>query len=450
MDDRARILLVDDDESLLRVTEKQLTDAGYEVTAAPGGRAALEAFSPEEVDLVVTDVQMPGMDGLALLREVKRLDSDASVLVITAYGTVESAVEAMKAGAFDFLEKPFRREVLLLGVERALRYRRLEAENARLRRELSEKYSAERFVGESPAMKDVFRTLSRVATSDATVLLRGESGTGKELAARAIHHGGARAEGPFVAVNCAAIPGTLMESELFGHVRGAFTGADSDRRGRFREADGGTIFLDEIGEMSPEDQVVLLRVLEDGEVRPVGAEKSGRVDVRLIAATNRDLDASLEDGTFRRDLYYRIAVVTVEMPPLRNRREDIPLLVDRFLEERGATAVRVTAEFERALLAYSWPGNVRELENVIERALVLLAEPGVLGVGDLPPRIAAPDPDRDFKPELPPEGVSLADVEKDLIRQAMNRTGGNQTRAARLLGITRQTLLYRLEKHGLR
>ncbi|MHC4473575.1 MAG: sigma-54-dependent transcriptional regulator [Planctomycetota bacterium] len=448
-----RILLVDDDASLLRVTEKQLTDAGYEVVPAASGEEALAVFAPQAFDLVVTDIQMPGMDGLQLLAEVMRRDPDAAVLVITAYGTVESAVEAMKTGAVDFLEKPFRREVLLLSVERALRHRILTAENVRLRLELTDRFSFESIVGGSEGMKGVFRTLARVARTDVSVLVRGESGTGKELIARAIHYQGGRASAPFVAVNCAAIPDPLLESELFGHVKGAFTGADSDRTGRFREADGGSLLLDEIGEMKPELQVSLLRVLQDGEVRPVGAESSFTTDVRLIAATNRDLEAALEDETFRRDLYYRIAVVTIELPPLRERKDDIPLLATHFLEKKGAATVRMDPEFLRALREYPWPGNVRELGNVIERALVLHEEEGLLRPEDLPAHVLEPEPGGSVPHLLsgfPDEGISLAEVEKSLIRSAMEKAGGNQSKAARLLGITRQTLLYRLEKHELK
>jgi len=451
VDEVGRILLVDDDESLLRVTEKQLTDAGYEVTTAASGAAALDSFDAGAFDLVLTDVQMPGMDGLELLAEVKRRDPEAAVVVITAYGTVDTAVEAMKTGAVDFLEKPFRREVLLLAVEKALRFRSLAAENVRLRLELTDRFSFERIVGGSAGMKEVFRTLGKVARADLSVLVRGESGTGKELVARAIHYEGSRAAGPFVAVNCAAIPETLLESELFGHVKGAFTGADFDRAGRFREADGGTLLLDEIGEMRPDLQASLLRVLQDGELRPVGAAAPERVDVRLIAATNRDLEAALEDGSFRRDLYYRIAVVTMELPPLRERRDDIPLLASHFLEKKGAASVRMDSEFLRALRVYRWPGNVRELENVIDRALVLREEEDLLRIEDLPAHVVEGETSGPYPGfSLPDEGISLAEVEKGLIAQALEKAGGNRSKAARLLGITRQTLLYRLEKYGLK
>jgi len=445
----AGLLLVDDDASLLRVTEKQLTDAGHEVVAVATADLALEAFDGAPPDLVLTDIQMPGMDGLALLAELKRRDPAVAVVMITAYGTVDRAVEAMRAGAIDFLEKPFRRETLLLSVTRALRYRALAAENLRLQLELEDRFSFEEIVGGSAPMKAVFRTLGRVARSEVPVLVTGESGTGKELIARAIHYRGARAKRPFVAVNCAAIPDSLVESELFGHERGAFTGADAARPGRFAEADGGTLFLDEIGELRPEVQAVLLRALQDGEVRPVGAGEVRRVDVRLIAATNRDLAAALADGAFREDLYYRIAVVTLPVPPLRDRKDDLPLLVGHFLAEAGAAEVRLDPGFIDGLRRHDWPGNVRELENAIRRALVLRASPELLTAADLPPEVGLPA--RSRPPiEIPDEGLSLAEVERDLIRAALEKAQGNQSQAARLLGITRQTLLYRLEKHGLK
>jgi two-component system NtrC family response regulator len=445
-----RILLVDDDASLLRVTQKQLSDAGYAVIAVSDADEALDAFEGG-VDLVLSDVQMPGTDGLALLAEIKRRDANAAVVMITAHGTVERAVTAMKTGALDFLEKPFTRERLLLTVTKALRYRSLAAENLRLRHELSDRFSFDRIIGGSAGMKEVFRTLGRVAGTEATVLLTGESGTGKELVARAVHYHGARPKGPFVAVNCAAIPEPLLESELFGHTKGAFTGATSARPGRFTDADGGTLLLDEIGEMPVDLQTKLLRVLQDGEVHPVGATKSHRVDVRVVASTNRDLAAAMAEGAFREDLYYRIAVVTIEIPPLRRRRDDIPLLVSHFLDKLGAGDATLTPDFMPALRAYRWPGNVRELENVIQRAIVLRRKPDELSAADLPEHLReAPSGADEEAFVLPAEGVSLAEVEKSLIRQALAAADGNRSQAARLLGITRQTLLYRLEKHGLK
>jgi DNA-binding NtrC family response regulator len=446
-----RILLVDDDESLLRVTQKQLTGAGHEVVALSNAATALDVFDPDEIDLVMTDIEMPEMDGIELLAEVKRRDPDTPVVVITAHGSVERAVTAMKTGAVDFLEKPFRREVLLLAVEKALRYRRLTEENTRLQVELESRFSCDEIVGGSAGMEDVFRTLTRVATSAASVLVRGESGTGKELIARAIHYHGIRAKKPFVPVNCAAIPETLLEAELFGHVKGAFTGATGDRSGRFVEADGGTLFLDEIGDMRPEMQVKLLRVLQDGEVRSIGADNCRRADVRLITATNRDLASAIVEGGFRSDLYYRIAVVTMELPPLRERKDDIPLLANHFLQKKGATSVRMERDFLDGLRRYRWPGNVRELENVIERALVLRAEEDRLAECDLPGHVIKPDTARDpLQLEIPDEGISFAAVEKGLLRRALIQSDGNRSKAARLLGMTRQTFLYRIEKHDLK
>jgi len=444
-----RILLVDDDPSLLRVTEKQLADAGYAVRTATDGAAALEAFEEGGVDLVLSDIQMPVLDGLELLAEIKLRDASAAAVMITAHGTVERAVEAMRTGAFDFLEKPFSRERLLNTVERALRYRGLVAENRRLHHELRDRFSFASIIGASAGMKEVFRTLGRAAGTDVTVLVSGESGTGKELVARAVHYHGARSEGPFVAVNCAAIPEALLESELFGHEKGAFTGADSARTGRFTEADGGTLLLDEVGDMRPDMQAKLLRVLQDRRVVPVGSPEGHAVDVRVVAATNRDLAVALEEGTFREDLFYRLAVVTLEIPPLRERRDDIPLLAGHFLAKHGGEAFTLSPEFLAALRRHRWPGNVRELENVIQRALVLHREPGELLVEDLPPALRDERPRAENPFALPEEGISLAEVEKSLIRQALERTEGNRSRAARLLGITRQTLLYRLGKHGL-
>ena len=446
-----RILLVDDDASLLRVTEKQLADAGYLVTAVPGAEAALDALDGAPFDLVVTDVQMPGMDGLELLAELKRRDPDAAVLVITAYGNVERAVTAMKTGAADFLEKPFRSQALLLAVGKALRYRSLARENTRLQVELEDRFSFDNIVGGSAGMAEVFRTLARVARSNAPVLVRGESGTGKELIARAIHYHGARAKRPFVPVNCAAIPEALIEAELFGHTKGAFTGATADRPGRFREADGGTLFLDEIGELRPDLQVTLLRVLQDGGVRPVGGSEERSVDVRLLTATNRDLEAAMEAGAFRRDLYYRIAVVTIDLPPLRDRLDDIPLLARHFLVKKGAAHVRLDAPVLEALRRHRWPGNVRELENVIERALVLAEDGSRLTVDDLPAHVLRPLSEGDpLCIDIPDEGISFAEVERTLLGRALEKAGGNQSKAARLLGLTRQTFLYRLEKFGLK
>lgn len=454
-----RVLVVDDDASVRRVVERHLEDAGYRVHARGSGEEGLALLrGGEPVDALVTDLQMPGMDGIALLAEAKRLDPSLPAVVITAHGSVETAVDAMRKGAFDYVEKPFHREVLLVTLERALRHRALVAENLRLTEALAERFSLGTLIGGSPPMQALFREAARVAAVPVPVLLLGESGTGKELLARALHAGSPRAPGPFLALNVAAIPDTLVEAELFGVVKGAFTGAVADREGAFRAAHGGTLLLDEVGEMRPEVQAKLLRVLEGGEVRPVGGGREERVDVRVVAATNRDIAAAVEEGAFRRDLYHRLAVVVLRLPPLRERIEDLPLLVHHFLALHGAAGVEVEEEALRALADHPWPGNVRELSNEMRRVALLRRDPGRLSLADLSPEIRAAPGGRGRFPgrldlrdvEIPEEGVDLAELERTLLRKAMERTGGNQTRAAALLGITRQTLIYRLEKHGLK
>jgi len=450
---------VDDDDAVRRVLERHLEDGGYAVTALPSGdEAAARLRAGERFDALVTDLQMPGMDGLALLAEAKRLDAAVPAVVITAHGSVGSAVDAMRKGAFDYVEKPFHKDVLLLAMERALAHRALVAENIRLTEALTERFSLGSLVGGSPPMQALFREAARVAGADVTVLLLGESGTGKELLERALHVGSRRASGPFLALNVAAIPETLVEAELFGVVKGAFTGATADREGAFRAAHGGTLLLDEVGEMRPESQSKVLRALEQGEVRPVGGSREERVDVRVIAATNRDLATAVEEGAFRRDLYYRLAVVVLRLPPLRERGEDVPLLVRHLLAKHGAAAVEVEPEAMRLLAAYHWPGNVRELENELRRAVLLRRDPARLAPEDLSPEVRA-GPSEGARPrrafdlrtlEIPDEGIDLAVLEKELLRRALEKTGGNQTKAAALLGITRQTLIYRLEKHGLK
>lgn len=456
----SRVLVVDDDASIRRVLGRHLEDAGYVVETAENGSVALrrlQAGAP--FDALLTDLKMPEMDGLTLLAEVKRLDPTVATIVLTAHGTVEKAVGAMRQGAFDFVEKPFHKDVLLATLERALEHRVLLKENLRLTLALNERFSLGDMLGGSDAMRLLFSQARRVAAAEIPLLLQGENGTGKELLARALHEGSSRSRGPFVALNVAALPEGLVEAELFGVVRGAFTGATAHRPGAFRAADGGTIVLDEVGEMRADLQAKLLRVLEHGQVRPVGADKVVSVDVRVIASTNRDLPAAVEAGAFRRDLYHRLAVVTLSLPALRDRREDIPLLVNHFLAKHGGASVEVDASAMQALVRYRWPGNVRELENEIRRALLLRAQEQVLALDDLSTHVregrrggvggahAAIDLERI---ELPEEGVSLAALERVLIERALARTGGNQTRAAELLGITRQTLIYRMEKHGLR
>jgi two-component system NtrC family response regulator len=447
-----RVLVVEDDESLRQVAEYHLAEEGYDVLVARDAESALETFREKEPDVVVSDIRLPGMSGLDLLRRVKDLRPETEVILMTAYGTVEQAVEAMKEGAFDYVTKPVRWEEMRLVVARALERRRLLEENVRMRAELAARFRPENLVTRSPAMQQVLELLGRVVSSDAPVLILGESGTGKELVARALHYQGPRREGPFVPVNCAAIPKDLLESELFGVRKGAFTGADRDRQGRFLQAHRGTLFLDEIAELPPELQVKLLRALQEKEVVPLGGDQPVKVDVRIVSATNQPVDRLLQEGKLRKDLYYRINVVSVVLPPLRERPEDIPLLVEHFLRQQGAADVRVTPEAMRLLEAYSWPGNVRELENVVERALLLRRSPAEITPDDLPQWVRDNSPGDTAEstfPDLPPGGWNIYELEKHLIRKALERTGGNQTRAAQLLGMTRQTLIYRMQKYGL-
>ena len=453
MTDQKTVLLIDDDESLRRVIEYNLRDEGYEVLTAAEGRSGLRLFQEARVDLVVTDVRMPEMDGLELLTHLRAMQPDLPVIVLTAHGTIDAAVEAMRMGAFDDLTKPFSREQLKASVRKGLDVAALTTENRQLRQIVRERFSFANMIAGSRAMRDVTDTASRVAPGDTTVLLEGESGTGKELLAKAIHVNSGRARGPFVTVNCAAIPENLLESELFGHRRGAFTGAVSDKQGKFEVANRGTIFLDEVGELPLLLQVKILRVLQEREVDKVGETRPIKVDVRVIAATNRDLEKMIADGTFREDLYYRLAVVSIRVPPLRERSDDIPLLVDHFLtrhaERLGRPRPAVDKPVYSAFNLYAWPGNIRELENVIERALVLDRD-GALGMDDLPDRVKASGQRMgNLRIELPDEGISLEDVERELLLAALEKNNWNQTRAAAYLNITRSTLLYRMQKFNL-
>ncbi|GAB6082193.1 sigma-54 dependent transcriptional regulator [Desulfuromonas carbonis] len=440
------VLLIDDDDSLRRVMEFTLDQAGWRVLLAADGEAGLALFRQERPAVVVTDIQMPGMSGMELLAAVRELDPSAVVVMITAYGTVEKAVAAMKQGAYDFLTKPFSRDELRLVLERAWSFLDLQKENRRLRDALATREDFSLVVGNSDVMREVFERVRRVAASEASVLLEGESGTGKELIARAIHQQSDRRDGPFVAVNCAAIPADLLESELFGHVKGAFTGAIRDRRGKFAQADGGTLFLDEVAELPSEMQPKLLRALQEREIEPVGG-LPGKVDVRLVAATNQNLDQALAQGRFREDLYYRLAVVPLRLPPLRARREDIPLLVRHFAGKYGGGDFAPAAL--QALTAYPWPGNVRELENAVQHALVL-RQGGVVEVADLPEKITrTPLSPSGGVVTLPEGGYSLEALEKEVVVEALRRCGGNQTRAAAFLRIPRHTLVYRMEKYAI-
>jgi two-component system NtrC family response regulator len=440
-----RILFIDDDRAGREVALFNLRKAGYEVTAASDGQEGLAAFSPEKFDLVVTDVKMPGLSGIDVLHRVRSQSPDVPVLVITAFGNVETAVEAMKAGAYDFIGKPFHRDQLLHSVEKAFERRRLAAEVRDLRIRAG---GVEReIVSVSPAMKQVLSVADRVAGTEATVLITGESGTGKEAVARRIHVHSRRAEGPFVAVNCAAIPGELLESELFGHARGAFTGAVRDRAGRFRQAAAGTLFLDEVAEIPTALQAKLLRVLQERSVDVVGGDHPVPVEVRIVTATNRDLPSLLREGSFREDLYYRLNVVEIRVPPLRERPEDIPPLVDHFMKELGAgREMTVPPAVMEELKSRPWPGNVRELKNACERMAILCAGTEI-SVEDLPP--AATRAGEEWPP-LPPDGLSLVDLEKKVIERALRLKGGNITQAAAYLRVPRHILVYRIEKFGIR
>jgi two-component system response regulator HydG len=448
----ARILVVDDHVEMGRMLKDPLTDEGYAVDLATGGEEALRLVRSRLYDAVLSDLRMEKVDGLDVLEAVRAVDPEVPVLLMTAFGGVESAVEAMKRGAYHYFTKPFRLDEVLVILRRALEERRLRAENRVLRQAAVERGGMGALVGRSAPMRALYELIERVAHSGAPVLLRGESGTGKELVARALHFEGVRAPGPFVAVNCTALPHQLLESELFGHVKGAFTGATSARRGLFVEADQGSLFLDEIGDMPMELQARLLRVLEDGEVRAVGADASRKVDVRIIAATHQDLDARVREGRFRADLFYRLNVVTLRLPPLRERREDIPQLVEHFTARARVRNPRsrmqaVAPEVVSALAAMPWPGNVRELENLIER-LVVLAPSETAGMDDL-------------RPHLPPAGegsqpLALAQeelwplrrLEAEYIAWMVARCGGNKTRAAELLGIDVSTIHRRERERG--
>ncbi len=454
----ARIFLVDDDESLRRVSSYHLGQAGFSVTPLASAEEAFRALEAAERGLpsssfpqvLITDVRMPGMDGLSLLRRLKERWPQLGVIVITAHGSVEDAVAAMRAGAHDYLLKPFEHETLRLSVDKSLRLSELLKENRRLRELAGDRLRLENMVASSQAMDEVLRQAAQVAPRTTTLLLLGESGTGKEVLARAIHHASERREGPFVAVGAGSLPETLIDSELFGYRKGAFTGAERDRKGKFELAGGGTLFLDEIGELRPEVQVKLLRALQEREVDPLGADAPVKVDVRVIAATHRDLEAMVADGSFREDLYYRLAVVTLTLPPLRARRDDILPLARHFAARIAAAndqpTPSVSSEAERLLQAHDWPGNVRELENVMERALALHPE-GPLGPEDLPCRYSHWRALHAFGLSLPEGGLDLTAVEKELIQRALKKCQGNRSATARYLGITRNTLNYRLEKH---
>jgi len=449
-----RVLIVDDEEGIRTSLGLILEDEGYRVQSVRDAHAALEAAGKDTFDVILCDVRMPGRSGLELLPDLVRQQPDATVLMMSAFGEVDEALEAVRKGAYDFLSKPFQAEELLLAIRKAEERERLSRENRRLRSELRGKAGRHTLVAASESMKQICELVERAAEYKTTVLVTGESGTGKEVVARGVHDLSSRADAPFIAVNCGAIPETLIESELFGHARGAFTGADTEKRGLFREADGGTLLLDEVGELPQAVQVKLLRVLQEEEVRPVGDPKAVSVDVRILAATARDLEAEVAAGRFRDDLFYRLDVMRIHLPPLRERHEDLPVLADQILQglcqRIGQQVPPLSSEVLDALLAYAWPGNVRELENTLERALIL-APAGGIRSSDLPfagrARVAsAVDAVRDSEDLSIKRGTRA--LEERLIRVALDRTGGNRTRAARILEISPRALQYKIKEYG--
>jgi DNA-binding NtrC family response regulator len=446
------LLVVDDDDAMRQMLRDLFHDAGYRVWDAPSAEAGLEISREHEMDLVLSDVNMPGQSGIELVGELRRIRPETPVVLMTAFASVASAVEAMRAGAFDYITKPFENDVALLAVERALEFRALEEENRRLRLAVDRTSALGDLIGASPAMRDIFALVRKIAHSRASVLITGESGTGKDVVARTIHFHGNRARQPFLPINCTALPEGLLESELFGHVRGSFTGAHATKRGLFEKATGGTLFLDEIGDMSLTLQGKLLRVLQDGEVRPVGGSESTQVDVRIVAATNRDLGQAIDEGRFREDLYYRLNVIPVYMPPLRERPDDIPPLVDAFLRKHSPDRPRaVSAPALAWLKAQTWRGNARELENAIERALVL-SESDELRVEDFRTRDARGEPEVDPAARLiesaAESALSLQELEERYTDEILRRCDGNKVHAAAILKIDRKTLYRRAERRA--
>ncbi len=447
------ILIVDDDSSFRRVLEHQLKEAGFGVVSAEDGKKALEVFSQNRIDAVLTDLDMPELSGSGLLKAVKQRSPDTPVIVITAYGTIDSAVDAMRAGAFHYLTKPINKDVLLHTLEQALKFSGLVAENRNLREAVSAQFRFEGIAGSSEAMRKVIDQAAYIARVDTTVLITGESGTGKEMLAKAIHYNSARSGGPFVVINCGAIPDSLLESELFGYRKGAFTGATANKEGKFEAADGGSVFLDEIGDLPLLLQVKVLRVVQENEIDVIGASAPRKIDLRIIAATNRDLKQMMAAGAFRQDLYYRLNVALLHIPPLRERREDIPLLVHSFVERTckrfGRPTVTIGARILRKLQQYSWPGNVRELENAIER-LIVFAQDDAARMEDLPEEILEPQLSVGRAVlHIPPEGIALPELDKELVVTALERNQWNQTRAAEFLHISRNVLVYRMQKYRL-
>jgi DNA-binding NtrC family response regulator len=443
-----KILVVDDDKAMREMVMALLEDAGHAASGADGADLALEHLGDSDFDAVISDVRMPGRSGIELLGEIRELRPETPIVLMTAFGSIDSAVEAMRAGAFDYVTKPFKRDAVLLSLERAFEHRNLEQENRRLRKAVDRTSSFGELIGTSVGMREIFAMIRKVSDSRASVLITGESGTGKELVARTLHFSGARAKQPFIPVNCTALPEGLMESELFGHVRGAFTGAVSTKRGLFEEADGGTIFLDEIGDMSPGLQSKLLRVLQDRQIRPVGSTQSRTIDLRVIAATNCDLRESIEAGKFRKDLLYRLNVIPIEIPPLRDRPEDIPLLASAFLRKHGdGRRLSVSPEAMARLCTLPWEGNARELENAIERAIAFSESDNLTG-DDFPESGESTEHGENQGPaalldEAAAGDLTLSELSERYTSQVLKQTKGNKARAAKILGINRRTLYRR-------
>ncbi len=460
------MLVIDDDETVRDLFVSFFGENGYEVSAVSEARAGLEIIMQEKIDILFLDLVMPGMGGIELLKELAAVNIRIPTIVMTAFAAVETAVEAMRLGAFDYITKPFILDELLLLAERALKMHTLQKENAMLKKQLKKKYDFQRIIGTSPEMLKVCKLIEKIADTESTVLIYGESGTGKEVVANTIHYNSSRSQSPYVPINCAAIPKDLLESELFGHEKGAFTGAVNMRMGRFELAAGGTIFLDEIGELHPSLQAKLLRVLQEKSFERVGGTKTVKVDVRILAATNKDLEKATREGTFREDLFYRLNVIPLHIPPLRKRKEDIPLLFEHFMnsyaKRKRKEPLKVSSEAMDAILHYTWPGNVRELENLVER-MVILDDDGIVKLDDLPERFSsgAHAAENSSSPagghasdiELPDSGLDinsiLDDVERSLIIQAMQKAGGVKKKAAELLGLNRTTLLEKLKKKGI-
>jgi DNA-binding NtrC family response regulator len=445
------ILVVEDDAAMRDLLTEELSDAGYSVQAASGASIGLELARADRFDLIITDLRMPEMDGFDLIRGVRALPEPPHVVMITAFGSIETAIRAVKLGAYDYITKPFEIEELLLVADKALGERALRSKVARLQREVEDRFGLTNIIAKSQSMRDVVSLVQRIAGSTASVLITGESGTGKELIARGIHYNSTRANGPFVGVNLAAVPEGLIESELFGHKKGAFTDARSDRPGLFVEADAGTIFLDEIGELALPLQAKLLRVLQEHEVRPLGATKNQHVDVRVLAATNKNLEEMLADGSFREDLYYRLNVIHLDLPPLRSRPEDIVPLAEHVLVQLGAKQtpprrMRLSSEAQHLLLAYHWPGNVRELMNVLERG-VALCQGELIADDDLPTHVRERRP-ADFLGAAVARRMTLEELEREFIEAVLADEAGNKTRAAQRLGLDRKTLYRKLDEYA--